>query len=421
MSRSTTFPILMAVILAPVLTAHAQDATVQVVAVTTPTQAATTRTLPRSIEFATVGDAYFVEVWATDTSANEAGLSSVYVDLLWPELLAAAKSPVDHGPTYRVFRSGDIGPGIVDELGGSTIQKIGVAPDWALVAIIKINAIAAGETTYTMVPSNLGMALRGVGGIPWSRVTLVPVSVVHRCLSDSGCNDGNSCTIDTCVSEACVFTPSEFDPPFVVHGDGLKGETRPFTGYVDPRSESSNGLTFDRGLRDITIVFSEVVRGRGGTPLSPASFEIATTGGPVPQIATVDASNNPTVRITLATSPPIREWTTVRADVEDLCGNAIINKGNQGVGASEPDRVDFLSLPGDTDQNGGVQPLDLLRYRQIILGSFSPPQGLNLDYVDTDRSGTVNPIDLLRFRQLLSGVGPATTDWLGQTANQSQP
>lgn len=421
MNRTTTIPVLFAIALSPVLTARAQDATVQVVAVTTPSTVATIRTLPTSIGVATVGDTYYAEVWATDTSVHEAGLSSVYVDLLWPALLADAKLPVDHGPTYRVFRSGDIGPGIVDELGGSTVEKIGIAPDWALVAIIEINATAAGETTYTMVPSDLGMALRGIGGIPWSRVTLVPVSVVHRCLDDSGCNDGNSCTIDTCVAEACEFTPSEFDAPFVLHGNGLKGETRPFTGYTDPRSESSNGLTFDRGLREITIVFSEVVRGMGGTPLSPASFEVTTTGGPVPNIATVDASDNPTIRITLTTSPPVREWTTVRADVEDLCGNAIINKGNQGVGASEPDRVDFLFLPGDIDQNGGVQPLDLLRFRQIILGSFSPPQGLDVDYIDTDRSGTVNPIDLLRFRQLLSGVAPATTDWLGQTANQSQP
>lgn len=419
--NSSTLSISIAVVLASVLTAGAQDAIVQVVAVTTPTQVATSTVLPTSIEVATVGDTYFVEIWATDTSKHQAGLSSVYVDLLWPALLAEAQPPVDHGPTYRVFRAGDIGPGMVDELGGSTIVEIAIAPEWALVAIIEMNATAAGETPYTMVPSDLGLAIRGCCGVRWSRVTLIPVSVVHRCLADTGCNDGNPCTIDTCVDEACQFTPSEFDPPFILHGNGLKGETRPFTGYVDPRSESSNGLAFDRGLREMTIVFNEVVRGMGGTPLSPASFEVTTTGGSVPQIASVDASSNPAIRITLASSPPVREWTTVRADVEDLCGNAIINKGNQGPGVSEPDRVDFLSLPGDVDQNSGVQPLDLLRFRQMILGSFSPTKGLDIDYVDTNRSGTINPIDLLRFRQLLTGVPPATRTWLGETANQPQP
>jgi len=117
----------------------------------------------------------------------------------------------------------------------------------------------------------------------------------------------------------------------------------------------------------------------------------------------------------------VREWTTIRADVEDLCGNAIINEGNRGPNVAEPDRLDFLFLPADVDQNGGVQPADLLRFRQIMAGSFEPGQGLVTDYIDTDRSGTINPIDLLRHRQLLSGTDRATRVWLGLTANQPQP
>ena len=95
--------------------------------------------------------------------------------------------------------------------------------------------------------------------------------------------------------------------------------------------------------------------------------------------------------------------------------------GDAGPGVDEPDRVDVAFLPGDVDQSGLVQPLDLLRFRQIVFGTFSPPQGTSEDFIDTDRNGELEPLDLLRFRQLVQGTGSATQAWAGAMLDAPRP
>lgn len=84
--------------------------------------------------------------------------------------------------------------------------------------------------------------------------------------------------------------------------------------------------------------------------------------------------------------PPHSEGTTVRATVEVVCGNPIVNDGDLGPGALEPDRIDFLFLPGDMCQSGNVNPLDLVRYNRNI-----------------------------------NCIPPATQAWAGVMANHPQP
>ena len=52
---------------------------------------------------------------------------------------------------------------------------------------------------------------------------------------------------------------------------------------------------------------------------------------------------------------------------------------------------------------------------------FTPLQGIVEDYVDTNRNGVISPLDLLRYRELLFGTPPATQAWKGETANHLQP
>ena len=114
--------------------------------------------------------------------------------------------------------------------------------------------------------------------------------------------------------------------------------------------------------------------------------------------------------------------TIIASNVFDAKGcNSIKSAGNQGPGVDEPDRLDIAFLPADVDQDGMVAPVDLLRFRQIQSGVFTPPKGLPEDFADTNRDGAVEPLDLLRFRQLLFGTGNATTAWTGKTLNASQP
>ncbi len=95
--------------------------------------------------------------------------------------------------------------------------------------------------------------------------------------------------------------------------------------------------------------------------------------------------------------------------------------GDLRPGVDEHDRIDFLFLPGDVDQNGVVQPFDLLQFRQIVDGIYVPAQGIDEDYADTNRTGEITPFDLLMYRQLINGVPPATQPWAGETANNPQP
>ncbi len=241
------------------------------------------------------------------------------------------------------------------------------------------------------------------------------------CLQNFHCDDGDSCTSDVCIERACTFAPIDAVAPTVMHGLGLTGDTRPFTGYVDPRAESTTGEFANLGLDEVVFVFDEPVRAVGGGALSPASFVVNTTGGEPTSIVAVDDTANPIVALTLASPPPLSEWTTITAVVEDLCGNPIESLGNLGPGIEEPDRIDFLFLPGDVDQSSRVDPFDLLRFRQIVADAFTPALGVPEDFVDLNRTGEVTPFDLLMFRQLIAGQLPATRPWSGETANHPQP
>jgi Dockerin type I domain len=199
-------------------------------------------------------------------------------------------------------------------------------------------------------------------------------------------------------------------PPEIVHALGLPGETRPHSGYIDPRQETLTGLSATESIDSVTIVFSEPVANVGGAPLSADAFSVSVTGGVNPGIASIDASQNPTVEVFFAGPLPIREWTTIRAEVEDVDGNPIGNDGDRGPLVDEVDRVDIGVLPGDIDQNGTVQPIDLFFFRQFATDAFEPGVGIDTDYVDTNRDGVITPIDLFRFRQLIVGVN-STFAW----------
>lgn len=221
---------------------------------------------------------------------------------------------------------------------------------------------------------------------------------------------GNSSTggqIFKIVAEAPQMPPAG-DAPVVVH-TGLNGTI--FGGYIDPRAESNNGTDLNQGLRQMTLQFSKPVVNRDCTLLDSRSFSVAVTDGAAPTVASVDASQNPRVVVRLNGLPPLQEWTTLVADVQDFEGRAIVSAGNQGPGVDEADRIDFGFLPCDVNNDGSVSPIDLLRFRQIVGMQFTPPEGTREDFADTDRNGAIQPLDLLRFRQLILGTGIATRNW----------
>ncbi len=208
------------------------------------------------------------------------------------------------------------------------------------------------------------------------------------------------------------------EPPSIVHDGGVS--TFPFSGYIDPRGESSDGQKLDLGVQTITVRFSERVRdvgAPGGDQLTGASFSIGGPGPSYPTIVGVDASDNPVIDVHLSGPIPVGYWTTVVADVEDQAGNRIESFGDLGPGVDEPDRVDVGFLPGDVNNNGVTEPVDLTRQRGILAGAFHHPFGDDLDYADMDRNGTLEPADLVALRQMFFHAGNSTRVWLGMAVD----
>lgn len=219
-----------------------------------------------------------------------------------------------------------------------------------------------------------------------------------------------------------IGAPMAASPAMLPNDGGVSFAVRSFGGYVDPRMESTNAVDVDLGLTQVTMHFSQPVEHLDGGPLGAASFEVRETGGGVPpNVSTVSSPDQRIVTVTLDRIITLGEWTTIRALVRSVGGILITNLGDLGPGVAEPDRIDIAYLPDDVDGNGRVEPLDLLRFRQILGGSFVPHSGVAADYIDTDRNGMVTPVDLLRFRQLLVGAGMSTQPWAGIMLANPQP
>ncbi len=220
------------------------------------------------------------------------------------------------------------------------------------------------------------------------------------------------------------------DPPVIVHGEGEPGDslfTAPCSGYIDPRRESTNGIDHNLGVDSVRILFNVDVFGDDmGGAVTSANFTIMSTGGTAPTAGSVTMLAGNYVELSLVGLPPLQEWTTIVADVYNSAGVQIDHSGgNMGEDVAEPDRVDFAALPADIDQNGRVQPLDLLRMRQRLVNSCTSAcpdcGGRDEFYFDIDRNGNVLVLDLLRWRQLWFGSSGASMAWQGEQLNSDQP
>lgn len=223
----------------------------------------------------------------------------------------------------------------------------------------------------------------------------------------SGIPAGGNTTIGAALNGMQIRKLEACLAPQIVNGQSSTTFAQTaFDGYVDPRLESNNGQDLNLGLDQITLLFNTPVRDWTGDELTAASFFITQTGPQLPPaIVALETEDNQRVTLSLDRRLSVDQWTTLRADLVSVCG------GQPLVGF---DRVRVGFLPGDIDQNAVVQPLDLLRFRQMLAGTFFNPFGIRLDYADTDRNGDLQPLDLLRFRQLLNGSPPATQAWSGQ-------
>ncbi len=204
--------------------------------------------------------------------------------------------------------------------------------------------------------------------------------------------------------------------PRIVQGvAGVSFAEHAFSGYIDPRQESSDGINVDLGIEKFTIVFAEPVGRRepAGDPLTAADFTVQVSSGTdMPKITDVDTTGNPSIVLTLDRKLPLQKTTIFTVDaISLLTGHVILSAGY-----GDPNRMRVGYLPTDVNQNSTNDPFDLLVFRQYANGILKPKIGVADDFVDTNRSGALDPFDLLVFRQLVNGVSPPSTRvWAGET------
>ncbi len=241
--------------------------------------------------------------------------------------------------------------------------------------------------------------------------------------------DGNG-LLDACELAEDIFNLLDQDgsggldvcQPFLAPGSqGVSFSDHAFSGYIDPRWESDDGVNFEFGISQVALVFSEAMIGSANCAGSvcPDNFIVTVTGsGSAPTVTSVDDSANPKIVLTLSGIIPLKEWTTIEVKnnvVSAATGRPILKAGHN-------DLLDVGYMPCDVDQDGTCGPFDIIKIRQYITNGVQPSIGTPEDYADINRTSALDPQDVIRFRQLINGVSPpATQTWGNVSMNNPQP
>ncbi|MFQ5462536.1 MAG: hypothetical protein ACE5E5_07910 [Phycisphaerae bacterium] len=142
------------------------------------------------------GSALVIEVWAQTVDPN--GLSSVSIDVAFGTNLSVTGVTPTALFSELTHALVDNAVGLIDDLSGSHLSpctdQIGIAPQWARVAIVDLSANVAGVATVQALPADsmvYGTAVCGVGdvnpaSITFGQATLLIGDVAIPALSDWG-------------------------------------------------------------------------------------------------------------------------------------------------------------------------------------------------------------------------------------------
>jgi hypothetical protein len=176
-SRVTVFLLVMA--------AAANGAVVdfRLTALTAPSESDTTATVPASQPTFALGSSIFLEVWVQTAISN--GVSSASSDLSFNSSLTTAAG-VTYSSIFSTLTHSSINnpSGVVDDLSGSHLgpctDAIGVAPNWARVAVVEFTADANGPLTIQAVATGspvYGTAICGLGDVDPANISFDSVTV----------------------------------------------------------------------------------------------------------------------------------------------------------------------------------------------------------------------------------------------------
>jgi len=206
--------------------ASGQTVDVELVCLASPSAADTSASVPTTVAELLNDASFVVEVWAQTT--DSAGLSSASLDLSYDATLANG-TLLTHSATFNVLTHGTIdnGTGTVDDLSGSHLgscaDAVGVAPNWARVAILDVTALASGSLIMqsSAAGSNIyGTAICGTGDLAEGQISFGSVAVsLVECIVDADCDDGTFCNgaetcdpgTNTCVSGVTPTCDDQID------------------------------------------------------------------------------------------------------------------------------------------------------------------------------------------------------------------
>jgi hypothetical protein len=149
---------------------------IRAVVLASPSASDVAATLPPSQGYFPEGQPFYCEVWAQ--TSHGSGLSSVSFDLSFdPGVITA--TGLTHAALFSALTNGSIdnGSGVVQDVSGSHMgpcsDAVGVAPNWARVAIVEMIPIGYAattlETSATGTPA-FGTAICGVGDVDPSQI-----------------------------------------------------------------------------------------------------------------------------------------------------------------------------------------------------------------------------------------------------------
>lgn len=280
---------------------------------------------------------------------------------------------------------------------------------------IQAVAFNQGLNIPSGVPTMLAtITVRANGSQPGTTLVLdvAPTLNPDGTLSDSLLVDCDFFELDVVGGRSVSLEVCDQTPPRLLKRGEPGSLTSLCTGFVDPRSEQG-------GVDEFLLSFSEEIVSSNGTPVWSGDFSVVSTGSTSPNVTNVaiveGSMGAKTVRISLDQPIPPGNWTTIEANVMDLCSNPIPDYGNLGP-IDELDRIDIGFLPGDIDQNDIVSPADLFALRRIIVQGELPSAACvavsPFDLADINRDNAISPVDVFSYRRLINGVPPeASMPW----------
>ena len=132
--------------------------------------------LPDSVKSILAGNSYMLEFWVSDVGQINSGITSVYVNAEYPSEVFDVQS-ISYGSIFNLFVQGDFNEGLLENLGGSTLDpNVAVEPNWVRFGIVELAALYDEDMfSILLMPNQLGISAYGRGKVPWDFIHFIPV------------------------------------------------------------------------------------------------------------------------------------------------------------------------------------------------------------------------------------------------------